>query len=276
MHGSHDHSHSDGHQHGGPGGHSHAAGHSHAPKDFGRAFLIGITLNTLFIVIEAAYGYIANSMALIADAGHNLSDVLGLIVAWGAAILVKRPPSERYTYGLKSSSILAALANAVLLLVAVGAIASIAPVATQRIVTIASPSSMPRLFKDFGRLAGLGPSTQSALEGEVVRVAGHPLVTFECRDQLRATPIPTLVIHDEDDREVDPAHARLTAEAGPHVQLRLTQGLGHRRILTAAAVAHMATEHLLASSRRSDDEPVPQRRLAASRPSEMPRQKVPG
>lgn len=123
MHGSHDHSHSDGHQHGGPGGHSHAAGHSHAPKDFGRAFLIGITLNTLFIVIEAAYGYIANSMALIADAGHNLSDVLGLIVAWVAAILVKRPPSERYTYGLKSSSILAALANAVLLLVAVGAIA---------------------------------------------------------------------------------------------------------------------------------------------------------
>jgi len=123
MHGSRDHSHSDGHQHGSGGAHGHAGGHSHAPKDFGRAFLIGITLNTIFIVVEATYGYIANSMALIADAGHNLSDVLGLIVAWIAAVLVKRPPSERYTYGLKSSSILAALANAVLLLVAVGAIA---------------------------------------------------------------------------------------------------------------------------------------------------------
>lgn len=102
---------------------AHAGGHTHAPKDFGRAFLIGITLNTGFVVIEAVYGLLANSMALLADAGHNLSDVVGLLVAWGAASLSKRAPTSRYTYGLRSTSILAALANAILLLIAVGAIA---------------------------------------------------------------------------------------------------------------------------------------------------------
>ncbi|EKS40021.1 cation diffusion facilitator family transporter [Afipia clevelandensis] len=86
------------------------------------AFAVGIALNTLFIIVEAIYGYTSNSTALIADAGHNLSDVLGLIVAWIAVILSKRPPSERYTYGLRGSSILAALFNAVFLLIAVGAI----------------------------------------------------------------------------------------------------------------------------------------------------------
>lgn len=94
----------------------------HAPANFGMAFAVGIVLNTIFIVIEAVYGYISNSTALIADAGHNLSDVLGLIVAWIAVILSKRPPSARYTYGLRGSSILAALFNAVFLLIAVGAI----------------------------------------------------------------------------------------------------------------------------------------------------------
>jgi cobalt-zinc-cadmium efflux system protein len=104
--------------------HDHAGtgGHAHAPAGFGRAFAIGIALNTGFVLIEGGYGVAANSMALVADAGHNLSDVLGLLVAWGAAELSKRPPSPRYTYGLRSSSILAALFNAVFLLVAVGAI----------------------------------------------------------------------------------------------------------------------------------------------------------
>lgn len=102
-------------------GHGHA-GHTHAPASFGSAFAIGITLNTIFIIVEAVYGYASNSTALIADAGHNLSDVLGLIVAWIAVILSKRPPSVRYTYGLRGSSILAALFNAVFLLIAVGAI----------------------------------------------------------------------------------------------------------------------------------------------------------
>ncbi|MES2339752.1 MAG: cation diffusion facilitator family transporter [Pseudomonadota bacterium] len=102
--------------------HGHGHGHSHAPKDFGRAFAIGTALNLAFVVVEAGFGIAADSVALLADAGHNLSDVLGLLIAWGAATLAKRPASQRYTYGLKSSSILAALANAMLLFVAVGAI----------------------------------------------------------------------------------------------------------------------------------------------------------
>lgn len=117
--------------HGGHAGHDHAGhdhshgghGHSHAPKDFGRAFAIGVALNAVFVVVEATFGFWANSLALVADAGHNLSDVLGLVVAWVAASLSKRAPTARFTYGLKSSSILAALINAALLFVAVGAIA---------------------------------------------------------------------------------------------------------------------------------------------------------
>jgi cobalt-zinc-cadmium efflux system protein len=96
--------------------------HGHAPASFSRAFAIGIALNSAFVLIEGGYGIIANSVALLADAGHNLSDVLGLAVAWIAAVLANRPPSSRYTFGLKSSTILAALFNAVFLLVAVGAI----------------------------------------------------------------------------------------------------------------------------------------------------------
>lgn len=104
-------------------GHDHAHhGHGHAPADFSRAFVIGILLNLGFVAVEAGYGFAANSMALLADAGHNLSDVLGLAVAWVGALMVKRRPSPRFTYGLKKSSILAALVNALLLLVAVGGI----------------------------------------------------------------------------------------------------------------------------------------------------------
>lgn len=87
-----------------------------------RAFAIGVALNLGFVVVEAGFGIAFGSMALLADAGHNLSDVLGLLIAWGAAIMAARPASGRFTYGLKSSTILAALANAVLLLVAIGAI----------------------------------------------------------------------------------------------------------------------------------------------------------
>lgn len=106
------------------GGHSHSCGHHHGdPNNHGRAFVIAIALNTSFVAIEFIFGFIANSTALIADAGHNLSDVLGLILAWSAAILSRRAPSERYTYGLRSTSILAALANATFLLVTCGAIA---------------------------------------------------------------------------------------------------------------------------------------------------------
>ncbi|QFU17439.1 cation diffusion facilitator family transporter [Microvirga thermotolerans] len=102
-------------------GHSHH-GHAH-PMSHGRAFVIGIVLNLGFVAIEATYGFLADSMALLSDAGHNLSDVLGLAIAWGAALLARRSRTERFTYGLRSSSILAALFNALLLLVAVGGIA---------------------------------------------------------------------------------------------------------------------------------------------------------
>jgi cobalt-zinc-cadmium efflux system protein len=108
--------------------HSHAhvqdrpQAHSHAPADFGRAFAIAIALNVGFVVAEAVFGFIANSMALLSDAGHNLSDVLGLVVAWAGAVMARRAASPRFTYGLKKAPILAALANSLFLLIAVGAI----------------------------------------------------------------------------------------------------------------------------------------------------------
>ena len=119
----HAHHHHQGHDHGGHAhGHVHGGHHHHAPADFGRAFLIGIALNTGFVVVEAVAGFLYGSMALVADAGHNLSDVLALALAWIAAIAARRPPSGRFTYGYKSSTILAALANALLLAIAIGAI----------------------------------------------------------------------------------------------------------------------------------------------------------
>ncbi|MGJ0429434.1 cation diffusion facilitator family transporter [Methylobacter sp.] len=107
------------------GGHAHGVGrHNHGhPNDYGKAFILAILLNSIFVVAEFAYGFIANSTALMADAGHNLSDVLGLLLAWGAVLLSKKAPNARYTYGLRSSSILAALTNAMLLLMACGGIA---------------------------------------------------------------------------------------------------------------------------------------------------------
>lgn len=102
-------------------GHDHA-GHSHAVPASLRAFAIGASLNFGFVVVEAVFGILSGSLALVADAGHNLSDVLGLLLAWGAAWLARRPPTQRRTYGYGRSSILAALANAVLLLVGTGGI----------------------------------------------------------------------------------------------------------------------------------------------------------
>lgn len=120
AHSHHHHHHDDAHDH---GAHDHG-GHHHLPTgDFSRAFAIAIALNVGFVVIEFIYGFLTRSTALLADAGHNLSDVLALVLAWGAALLAKRQPSGRFTYGLRSTSILAALFNAMLLLVASGAIA---------------------------------------------------------------------------------------------------------------------------------------------------------
>ncbi len=102
--------------------HHHHHGHSHAPKDFNRAFAIGVGLNVTFVVVETVFGLLSNSLALLADAGHNLSDVLGLLLAWAASRLARQKPTSRFTYGLRSTSILAALFNAVILLIAVGGI----------------------------------------------------------------------------------------------------------------------------------------------------------
>jgi cobalt-zinc-cadmium efflux system protein len=97
--------------------------HMHARKDFGATFALGTALNLGFVILEVIYGLLANSLALVADAGHNLGDVLGLLMAWVATVLAQRAPSRTHTYGLRRGTILAALANAMLLLVTVGAIA---------------------------------------------------------------------------------------------------------------------------------------------------------
>lgn len=126
--------------------HDRHGAHGHMPTNFSRAFALGISLNILYIIVEVIFGLLAGSMALLADAGHNLSDVLGLAVAWAGAELAKRPPSKRFTYGLGGSSILAALLNGLFLLVACGAIAweaierfsAPSPVASTTVIVVAS------------------------------------------------------------------------------------------------------------------------------------------
>jgi cobalt-zinc-cadmium efflux system protein len=98
-------------------------GHHHGPMDFGRVFAIAATLNIVLVIAQVTFGVLANSVALIADAGHNLGDVLGLLLAWGAHGMSRWLPTRRYTYGFRSASILAALFNGIILLVATGAIA---------------------------------------------------------------------------------------------------------------------------------------------------------
>jgi cobalt-zinc-cadmium efflux system protein len=121
QHESHGHEHED---HGSAQDHLHGSlhgghGHSHGPANYGRAFAFGVALNLLFVGIESLYGWMSNSLSLLADAGHNLSDVLGLVLAWIATVLAQRVPTARRTYGLRRSSILASLGNALLLLAAV-------------------------------------------------------------------------------------------------------------------------------------------------------------
>ena len=126
--------------------HDHNHAHAHSPADFGAAFAVGIALNVGFVAIEAVYGLTASSVALLSDAGHNLGDVLGLAAAWLASRLIRRAPSARFTYGLRGSSILAALFNAVFLLLSVGAIsweailrlADPAPVAGKTVMVVAA------------------------------------------------------------------------------------------------------------------------------------------
>jgi cobalt-zinc-cadmium efflux system protein len=119
----HEHEHEHDHEPHGEHSHSHGLGHSHAPKDFNRAFAIGVFLNTALVVTQVIYGLLAHSLALVADAGHNFADVLGLLLAWWASRLAKSIPTKTHTYGMRSASILAALTNAILLLVTMGAVA---------------------------------------------------------------------------------------------------------------------------------------------------------
>ncbi len=138
----HDHDHA---QHGHHHGHAHGHHHGHGTFNYGRAFLVGITLNVLFVVVEWTYGVLGHSLALIADATHNLGDVLSLVLAWIGHGLARRQPSQRFTYGLRGSSILAALINAVMLLLVTGGLAweaaqrltAPAPVAGDTVITIA-------------------------------------------------------------------------------------------------------------------------------------------
>jgi cobalt-zinc-cadmium efflux system protein len=121
----HEHEHGHDHDHDHDNGHGHGHGHAHALPADGINVRMGIAvaLNLTFVIVEGGFGFLSNSVALIADAGHNLSDVLGLVCAWTAMFLMRRPPGARFTYGLGRSSVLAALMNAVLLLMACGAIA---------------------------------------------------------------------------------------------------------------------------------------------------------
>lgn len=133
-------------------GHDH--NHDHGPRDFTRAFALGIAINLGIVALELVFGLIGNSMALIADAGHNLSDVLALVVGWAGAVMAKRSASRRFTYGLKKASILAALINGLLLLVAVGAIAAEAvrrlfnpaPAEAQTMIWVAAIAIVGNLF----------------------------------------------------------------------------------------------------------------------------------
>jgi cobalt-zinc-cadmium efflux system protein len=118
--------------------HSHSGhGHCHHHGDYNRAFAIGVTLNVVYVVVEGTFGFMTGSLALLADAGHNLSDVLGLLLAWSGHYLSRLKPTPRRTYGWRSSSILAALFNALLLLVAVGGIT------WEAVQRIAEPANVP-------------------------------------------------------------------------------------------------------------------------------------
>lgn len=145
-----------GHRHG--HGHSHGPAHGHQPapgaRGFDRAFAIGIGLNLGFVAVEAFYGWKVDSLALLADAGHNLSDVIGLVLAWGGALAGRLRPDARHTYGWKRASILAAFLNALLLLVAMG---SLAWEAVQRL-----QSPLPAAGVTIMVVAGLGIVVNSA------------------------------------------------------------------------------------------------------------------
>lgn len=170
------------HGHGGHEGHG-GHGHSHAPKSFGRAFAIGISLNIIYVALEAVFGVITGSLALLADAGHNLSDVLGLVLAWGAIWLAAKPPGGIRTYGFKRAPILASLANAIILIVAVGAISWEAigrfftpePIETGTVIWVAAAGVLVNGFTAF--LFASGSKSDINIRGAYLHMAADAGVT---------------------------------------------------------------------------------------------------
>lgn len=146
----------------------------------------------------------------------------------------------------------------------VGSVDTIPAVRTQRLVVIAAPSSMPQVFEDFGKFLNLGPRTQTAIANIVERMAGHPLSSFVGREQLEANPVETLVLHAADDKEVSPDHASMLAGAGPHVDLRRVNGLGHRRIIADPSVVVQAVDFALRDEPEAVRARVQKRRKSAS------------
>lgn len=132
-------------------------GHSHVPANFNKAFAIGIGLNAAYVLFEVVFGIRGHSLALLADAGHNLSDVLGLLLAWGASAMAKSIPTKRRTYGLRGSSILAALFNAIFLLVSVGAIA------WEAVRRFGAPTDVAARTVILVSLLGIGVNTMTAV-----------------------------------------------------------------------------------------------------------------
>lgn len=151
----HGHGHVDEHSPGHSQGHAH--GHAHGTPSLDRAFAIGIGINLVFVVVEAFYGWRADSLALLADAGHNLGDVLGLVIAWAGAFAGRLAPDERHTYGWKRASILAAFANSLILLVAIGSLAWAA------IGRLAAPAAVDSTVVMVVAAIGIAVNTATAL-----------------------------------------------------------------------------------------------------------------
>jgi cobalt-zinc-cadmium efflux system protein len=162
----------------------HGHGHHHAPANFDRAFAIGIALNIGFVAIEAFYGWKVNSLALLADAGHNLGDVAGLVLAWGGALAGRLRPDHRHTYGWKRASILAAFANALLLLVAMGSLAweaigrFRAPVPTQGVTVMVVAGIGIVVNLGTALLFMRGREHDINIQGAFVHMAGDALVSL--------------------------------------------------------------------------------------------------
>ena len=165
-------------------GHGHGHTHHHAPANFDRAFAIGIALNIGFVAIEAFFGWKVNSLALLADAGHNLGDVAGLVLAWGGALAGRLRPGARYTYGWKRASILAAFANALLLLVAMGSLAWEAigrfgaPVPTQGVTVMVVAGIGIVVNLGTALLFMRGREHDINIQGAFIHMAGDALVSL--------------------------------------------------------------------------------------------------